>query len=55
MKNKPYKERINELTDEIAMANASFGHQKQSADSWRDFALVSNLFWVIMIILILVK
>ena len=61
-KNKPLRDKIIELTqaknqlkwekekleDELATTNASFGHQKKSADDWR------ASFWILLFVSALV-
>lgn len=51
MKNKPFKLRIEDLETELATSNASFGHQKKSAESWRNYAIISNIFLIIFLLL----
>jgi hypothetical protein len=51
MKNELFRIRIENLETELATSNASFGHQKRSAESWRNYAVISNIFLIILLLL----
>lgn len=47
------RQREADLQDELSQANASCIVQKIETKAWRDTVWISNVFWVIIIILIL--